>query len=182
MSVIVTKITVTKMDAARRQLKTALRLWFVDGDPVSIHSLLAASHEIIHRLFRLKGHRGLIFDTDLVKDEYRKEWALSIKKAPSFFKHAEKETADATIDFNPGTNDALPMFLINALRTMGEDLGVEEWAYMRWLWVHEPDLFLSSAYPDTLPVDAIETVRSLEKNEFFKLFEDLWRQGRRPGT
>ena len=35
------KITVTKLDAARRQLRTAIRLWFEEGDPVSIHTLAA---------------------------------------------------------------------------------------------------------------------------------------------
>jgi hypothetical protein len=59
------KITVTKLDAAKRQLRTALRLWFDDGDPVSIHTLLAAAHEIIHTLYRRKGLRDLLFDSDL---------------------------------------------------------------------------------------------------------------------
>ena len=33
-------IVVTKLDAARRQLRTAIRLWFQEADPVSIHTLL----------------------------------------------------------------------------------------------------------------------------------------------
>ena len=36
------KLHVTKLDAARRQLETAITLWFHDGDPVSIHTLAAA--------------------------------------------------------------------------------------------------------------------------------------------
>jgi hypothetical protein len=64
-------ITVTKLDAARRQLRTALRLWFHDGDPVSIHALLAAAHEIIHRLYRNKGLRNLMFDNENIEEEHR---------------------------------------------------------------------------------------------------------------
>jgi hypothetical protein len=61
------------MDAVRRQLCTAIRLWFEDGDPVAIHTLIAASHEVLHTLFRRKGLHGLIFDSDLIEDERRAE-------------------------------------------------------------------------------------------------------------
>ena len=32
-------IKVSKMDAAKRQLDTAIALWFAEKDPVSIHAL-----------------------------------------------------------------------------------------------------------------------------------------------
>lgn len=38
---------VTKIDAARRQLITALRLFFDGGDPVSVYSLASNAHEVI---------------------------------------------------------------------------------------------------------------------------------------
>lgn len=41
------KIQVTKLDAVRRQLETAVILWFHDGDPVSIHTLTGAAYQII---------------------------------------------------------------------------------------------------------------------------------------
>jgi hypothetical protein len=34
-------IRITKMDAARLQLRTAIRLWFADGDPIAIDTLVA---------------------------------------------------------------------------------------------------------------------------------------------
>src|SRR5882757_10177397 len=139
-------ITVTKLDAAQRQLRTALRLWFQDGDPVAIHALLAAAHEIIHRLYRNKGLRNLMFDNELIKDEYRKEFAKSMKKAPSFFKHAAQDggDTDASITFYPEVNGVLPLFLIQGLRDMGEQLGLEELSYIRWMSIHEPKLFKTS--------------------------------------
>jgi hypothetical protein len=33
------KVRVTKLDAAKKQLETAIMLYFHDGDPVSIHTL-----------------------------------------------------------------------------------------------------------------------------------------------
>src|SRR6266446_6563741 len=101
----ITWITVTKLDAAKRQLRTAIELWFHDGDPVSIHALVYAAHEIIHRLFRQAGHTGLLFDldadsalpkgTDATPEELvvlRSEFPAFLKRNANFFKHAERET------------------------------------------------------------------------------------------
>ncbi len=40
-------LEISKLDAAKRQLDTAIRLYFCDGDPVSIHTLAAASYNIL---------------------------------------------------------------------------------------------------------------------------------------
>src|SRR5262245_42997551 len=38
---------VSKLDAARRQIRTAIRLFFEDGDTVSIHTLTSAAEELL---------------------------------------------------------------------------------------------------------------------------------------
>jgi hypothetical protein len=75
------KITVTKLEAAQRQLRTAIRLWFEGGDPVSIHTLAFAAYEIAHVVSkkRNRARRDLIFDTLMIKEEHRAEWGKSIK-------------------------------------------------------------------------------------------------------
>ena len=67
-----TKITVTKLDAARRQLRTAIRLWFNDGDLVAIHTLAFAAYEIIHVVSKKRNR---------IKNEYRSAWNKKIKGA-----------------------------------------------------------------------------------------------------
>ncbi len=52
------KETVTKLDAARRQLHTAIRLFFANEDMVSVHTLTRASHEILRTLLSAKGPEG----------------------------------------------------------------------------------------------------------------------------
>lgn len=46
---------VSKLDAAKRQLGTAIRLYFSDGDPVSIHTLTAAAYNILRDVTKQKG-------------------------------------------------------------------------------------------------------------------------------
>jgi hypothetical protein len=86
-----TKITVTKLDATRRQLKAAIRLWFEDGDPVVIHTLIAAAYEILDTLAQRQGVADLLFAPDIVKDEYRTQWVRSVKSPANFFKHADRD-------------------------------------------------------------------------------------------
>ena len=46
------KLAITKLDAARRQLETAITLWFHDADPVSVHTLVMAAHGFLKHLAR----------------------------------------------------------------------------------------------------------------------------------
>jgi len=169
------EIEITKLDAAQRQLRTALRLWFHEGDPVSIHTLLAAAHEIIHRLYRNKGLVNLIFDSDLINEEFRGHIARKIKEAPNFFKHADQDS-NASIKFNPEINALLPMFLVQALSDMGEPLGPEELSYIYWTNIHEPTLFQSKT--SHFPAEVIKQLVGTNKKEFLEACELLWSQGR----
>jgi hypothetical protein len=63
-------LTVSKLEAARRQLSTAINLWSVNGDAVSIHTLAHASYEIIHAVSKNRNpyRRDLLFDSLVVED------------------------------------------------------------------------------------------------------------------
>ena len=41
------EVTLSKLDVARRQLETAIRLYFYDGDFVSTHTLAAAACKVL---------------------------------------------------------------------------------------------------------------------------------------
>jgi hypothetical protein len=40
-------LTISKLDAAKRQLETVIRLYFSNGDPVAIHTLTGAAHTVV---------------------------------------------------------------------------------------------------------------------------------------
>jgi hypothetical protein len=46
---------ITKLDAARRQLRTAVTLFFQHGDEVAVHTLTAAAHQILIDLLKPQG-------------------------------------------------------------------------------------------------------------------------------
>lgn len=87
------KIRVSKIEAARRQLIEVINLFFEERDPVAVHTLVAASLNILHDHFdtdaawasNLMLHPESIY----IKKEYRKKWITLTRDAINFFKHAD---------------------------------------------------------------------------------------------
>jgi len=81
---------ISKLDAAERQLKTAIRLFFGEGDVVSIHTLVAAADGILTGLCQAKGvPPGYLRDTELyIKPE---GWFSVLNESQNFFKHADRD-------------------------------------------------------------------------------------------
>lgn len=77
-------IKVTKLEAARRQLETAVILYFNDKDAVSIHTLACAAHEIIEHLNKKEGGMPLILEGNIVKEKYKAEFRKKISEAKNF--------------------------------------------------------------------------------------------------
>ena len=171
-------IKITKLDAARRQLLTAIELWFEDKDPISIHSLAYASHEIIYRLFRLKGLKGLLFDSRSIRDDRRGEFNLLLKKDANFIKHAKiDKQPDAVIEFHPFSNELYIIMSLDGLRRMGEELSPTELAFFVWQSLHRPDAFLNSIVHKDTPIDVVEKFRALGRRDFLKHFLKSWTWG-----
>lgn len=102
-------ITISKLDAAKRQLETVIRLYFHDGDPVSIHTLVSAAYNVIRDVNVNRGGPPMIVKDqfiDFVKPEYHKEIRDKLNEAENFFKHADRDH-NKTIDFNPDQSEML---------------------------------------------------------------------------
>ncbi len=102
-------IEITKLEAARRQLETAIRLYFSNGDQISIHTLAAASYNVIRDIVRKK-KLGAMIVKDLsvqhAKPEFRKVVSKALNAAENFFKHADKDP-EASFNFLPAQTEFL---------------------------------------------------------------------------
>lgn len=166
-------IRVTKLDAARRQLKTAIELWFADGDPISIHALSYAAHEILHRLYRQRGLTDLLFDSTAVKDEFRDELNIFLKQDANFIKHANRETQEIdSTEFKPEHNTLFLTTCVTALQRMNEQLEGVESAFMFWHYLHHPTWFPEEVAKEQIPVQRLDKMRGLSKREFLAGFRD----------
>ena len=168
-------IIISKLDAARRQLRTAITLWFAEDDPVSIHTLVGAAYEIIHAVSKQRnpGRRDLLLDSLIIKDEYRREWAISVKQPANFFKHANKDGNDV-IEFKPVASEPFILFAILGVELCGERHNDEEAAYMYWLYLHKPHLLTESGrkqFVDDVPADRLRELRSIPKKDFLRVMK-----------
>lgn len=102
-------LTISKLDAAKRQLETAIRLYFHQGEPVSIHTLIAAAYNIIRDINKIRGGAKMVIKEQLfdqVKPEMHSEFFKLLHNAENFFKHANRDH-DATLEFNPAESELL---------------------------------------------------------------------------
>ena len=53
------KVHISKLDAAVRQLREAINMFFRNGDAVAIHSLASASQEVLESLGLAKGIKSV---------------------------------------------------------------------------------------------------------------------------
>jgi hypothetical protein len=163
---------VTKLDAAQRQLQTAIRMWFDDEDYVSAHTLAYAAYEIIHAVSKAKNpNRGdLLLDSSQVKPEKRKEFNQVFREAANFFKHADRDP-DATIEFSPGLTELFIYYAIKGLETCSVTPAHELTVFMFWLMVRSPNILTKSAEEAIIEqglVNNLVQLRAMAKHEFFE--------------
>jgi hypothetical protein len=163
------KITVTKLDAARRQLRTAIDLWFAGSDPVAIHTLAFAAYEIVHVLNKREGKDDLIFDSHAINDEHRNEVAKALKAPASFFKHANRDV-DNALRFSPDLSVTFMIFSALGLLQLGESLGTSETAFMHWHYLHNPTWFKDGVLYKNTPLEALENLRNISRALFLQEF------------
>ena len=104
-----TKFAITKLEAARRQLETAIRLYFSEADPVSIHTLTLAAYDIIRNVSKKRGGSPMVIKDELpelVNPKYKKMFRDKLNEAQNFFKHADRD-ADSTLRFCPAITEKM---------------------------------------------------------------------------
>lgn len=100
-------VKISKIEAARRQIDTAIKLFFNDQDKISIHTLSCAAHGILNdvgkKIIYIESlHEAVI---KCIKPEKKKEILKKINEARNFFKHADKEGIEKILDYKPEVSD-----------------------------------------------------------------------------
>ena len=176
-------IIVTKLDAARRQLHTAIDLWASEGDPVSIHALAYAAHQIIHDLNRKAKGPHLFLDMPGIKKEKRDEFVFMVKRDANFFKHADKRGKREDpphIEFTPELNELFMLIAVMGLTYLKHQLTEYENGFVLWYRVHHPDMLDEAPGHDvqgTVDVNTWRAYKQLPKREFLEVFKSISTQG-----
>lgn len=145
--------TITKLEAANRQLCTAIRMFFADDDAVAVHTLACAAREIYEKHCRKAG-RGRMFDfVQAGNPGYAEKqlWNL-LNAARNFFKH-EGSSLDEQIEFDDTMNDfALITACTDCATLCAPHQPIEVQAFSIWfVAVETPD---EAAMREAEPADA----------------------------
>jgi hypothetical protein len=129
-----------KLEAARRQLETAIKLYFASGDEVSIHTLGAAGYALIRDINEHRRGEAMLKDLHLfLPDDLAREFRRYINRAENFLKHADKDP-DGVGELEPRWTEVL---LWEASRKYCEMTGEHNKlmiAFVFWFVAHQPEL------------------------------------------
>jgi hypothetical protein len=156
-------ITITKIDAARRQAETAITLWFFDADAVSIHTLGSAALGILHDLGDRIGEPAMVFDPKYFREETFEEWKKAAKKAQNFFKHADKKNDPIAVhEFRPSSNEFLLSDCVDTYSRVTNERTPVMRVFWNYFMIHHPEYFQS------IPIKPFTVeLRSLPRAQFY---------------
>ena len=82
------KLKLSKLDCARRQLEMAIELYFMERDPVSVHTLIGAVRQLLTDISKHRGGKPLFTDIEALKGVVipgkEKELSKLFKKPQNF--------------------------------------------------------------------------------------------------
>lgn len=136
-------ITLSKFDVAERQLHQAIKMFFLEEDPVSVRTLVEAASQVLFDIGKKIGEKGFIRDPERIHPEYRKKWNSAIAETRNFLKHADRDP-EASHDFKPSTNDMVILDAIFMYGSFSKKWSTECTVFFRWFGLKYPHLLTDS--------------------------------------
>ena len=134
--------TVSKLDAATRQLHMAIRLYFQDADPLGVHTLACAAHGILEDLSRKRGLGNSLQSKGMgIQTGHHASVTRAIKEAKAFLKHANRDS-DAELTFHPDWTDFLMMDAIQLHLRLASTIDQTDVIFLIWLSTKYPSVLL----------------------------------------
>ena len=137
------KIKVSKLDAARRQILTAIRLYFNRGDIVSMHTLASAAFKITQNICDTSQDLpDSLTDwiDELVKPEAKKIVWNKLNETANFFKHADRDP-EAVHEFYPEQTENMLSFAVYQYQQITGEWSPEIRLFSTWYMLHHPEAF-----------------------------------------
>ena len=139
---------ITKIDAAKFQIDTAIRMLFNDDNPISIHTLSMAGFRILRDIAQNKKSPLYVKIESMIKPEMMGEFWGLIQKYANFLKHADKDPEGSIINFNEEINDSILFLASLYYRDIGFKLTPEMLTITVWYSALHPDFIIENTFSD----------------------------------
>ncbi|MGA2463024.1 MAG: hypothetical protein ABSH06_01550 [Thermodesulfobacteriota bacterium] len=161
--------TISKIDIACRHLDTAITLWFQESDPISIHLLACASHQIISDIIHHRGGSDPLFDSPYIKPGCRSDAIYAFHKHYNFFKHANRDP-EAVIEFNSSAPQYSILNSILSLEQLNIKHNLLQTSFFLYFGFHHPELMEADffkSFGKGFNIDILPEL-NLSRREFFE--------------
>lgn len=129
---------IAKIEAAKRQLDCAIRLYYDEEDTLSIHTLAHASFMVLYDLLKESDTRGRY--QDMQKNMEKIGWK-NINQVPNFLKHADRDPGEKLPGHEPGQVEHLIGLSLIMYGEITRNVTPEMYVFHISTKIRYPDLF-----------------------------------------
>jgi hypothetical protein len=126
------QFSLTKLDVAEAHIKTAVRLFFEDGHPVSIYSLANAAREIVSVIAEKKGVKTVVDDIAAKRGSTAKETIAEGARIANWLKHADRDPT-GKLEFKETDVDAMLRLACHDFGRVAGGMPIEAQIYEVWV-------------------------------------------------
>ncbi len=123
-------MTIDKTEAARRQLETAIDLYFDDADSLSVHTLAFASLKVLFDLYPHRNQDGFAAQLDGI---LQKEGWKAMSGVANFLKHADRDPDALLAQHHPQQGMSIIGLATLLYRRITGDLSLKMRAFDYWV-------------------------------------------------
>lgn len=121
---------ISKIEAARCQLDTAIELWFKNGDGLSAFTLAYASFRLLGNLYAHQGTDG--FGRAIERLTKERGAHKSMARIANFLKHADRDPEDSLSFFHPDLTVAVIGLSTLLYKNLTDSLSLKMEAFDSW--------------------------------------------------
>lgn len=166
-------VRLTKLEAARRQIESAVWLWFVGDDLVSVHALATAAHRLLVELAALREGATWPYSTAYLPARTTAARRPDADDPATFFKYAKK---DETYELSEQWTELYLFDAIMAYSSLSDSRGASALmsTFVLRFGVQRQDLFVADAFSllerRVSKTFNLERLQRLSKIDFLKEF------------
>jgi hypothetical protein len=142
------KITVTKIEAAQRQIDASIRMLFYEGDPIAVMTISWAGFQILRGLCDNRGGGPIDNINTILRPEMRAEFWRNASAPHNYLKHADRDADDILENVSDELCDITIFIGISMYIYLENPLTLEMNLFFTWFTSIHPELF---DIPDTSP-------------------------------
>ncbi|MGI8956239.1 MAG: hypothetical protein ACR2II_04905 [Chthoniobacterales bacterium] len=176
-------VKLTKLEAARRLIESAIWLWFVDDDYVSVHALAAAAHRLLLELAASREKSDWPYSTAYLPSTPAKKRRFDPGDAVMFFKYAKK---DETYELSEQWIELYLFDAVMAYSNLADERGASTLmsTFVVRFGVQRQDLFVPDAFSllekRVSKAFSLERLEQLSKLDFLQEFIGVLKHGQAP--